>query len=155
MYSCLICSKLLGNRVKTPACSTVWGMGKDNILSHPSSRNYFMWWNDLLVLLSPINTWVWHLNGSHDYWFPTLSGDLSSCIAENGTIKCSTVKSGIFPCTLEDLWEGYQYESSTFYPNCGPAHQLRTPMNNCCHPWDKKSHCSMADWRPVTQKIPE
>ena len=49
-------------------------------------------------------------------------------IAENWTMNCSNMRSGVFPCLLKALQEGCQCHRSTFYPNFDPVHELRTPV---------------------------
>ena len=75
---------------------------------------------------------------------------LSSCTAENYTIKYSTMKSGVFPCTQEALQEGCQCKCSAFTQIVAQCIN-RTPMNNCCGPWVKEPVALAANWSVLSR----
>ena len=65
----------------------------------------------------------------------------AACVtSEKSALKCSSMKSGVFPFALCSHEWGVEGVFPTFNPNCGSVHKL-PPMNNCCHSLRIKAAC--------------
>ena len=93
-------------------------------------------------MLSQCSQLFWQLNDSYDCWFPTLSGGHHLVIAENWTINCSTVKSGVNPSALGPPLEGCQCESSTFSQIVTQCMKWELPQTTAVIPWNRNPVCS-------------
>ena len=71
-----------------------------------------------VFLLANVNSHLWGVAAVSSEW---------------GTIKYSSIKSGVFPIALTSPVWGVEGVSYILYPNYGPVHE-QTPMDNCCHP---------------------
>ena len=60
--------------------------------------------------------------------------------SKQNTIKCSSMKSGVFPFALHSSRGGVCDNPTPLYPHSGPVHK-QTTMNKCCQPLEKKPVC--------------
>ena len=80
----------------------------------------------------------WCCANSNDCQTPSFPGGVHYVPAKKCTIKCSSMKSGVFLIVHSPLKGEGAIKVFYLYPNCGPMHK-QPPMDNCCHPLDEEA----------------